>query len=233
MPTGRYMWIGMYLRFHHAGAKIQDGGDPARKAPKLLLAIPVPACGLDDGVQRFLVRLSLNVHHLWRAGPDGLAAHKEFHGRVPYLALGVSSVPDADQRRSVAAREFDCSAISGSHCCPRRLYRRRAGDRCHRSASRVRRLFEVRAPSSRKRCCPRPSVGRVVRLAAPLASVQAESGPPAVESAPRRCCPRPSGAPKERKTSFNRGAGCPNRDQRTQNSTAKPVLDKSEWEPGS
>lgn len=70
------MRIARYLRFDHSGAKVQDGGNPAGEAPELLLAIPVAARRLDDGVQGLLVWLGLDEHHLWSARPDGLATDK-------------------------------------------------------------------------------------------------------------------------------------------------------------
>ncbi len=94
----------MYLRFYHATAKIQDCGNPAGEAPKLLLAIPASAGRLDDRVQWLLVRMRLNVNHLWRPGPNGLAADEELYGGVAYLAFRVSPVPDADQGVAVAPR---------------------------------------------------------------------------------------------------------------------------------
>jgi hypothetical protein len=97
VPTGGYMWIAMYLLFDDTGSEVQDGGYPAGEAPKLLLAVPGAACGLDDRLQGLLVRPGLDVDQLGIASPDRLAADKQFHSCVPYLALRVGSVSNTDK----------------------------------------------------------------------------------------------------------------------------------------
>jgi hypothetical protein len=108
------MWIVIYLRLDHAGAEVQDGGDPARKAPELLLSVPVAARCLDDGVQSLLVGLRLDEEHFGCSSADGLAADEQLYSGVPHLSLGICPVSNTDQSVTVATGKFDRASICWS-----------------------------------------------------------------------------------------------------------------------
>jgi hypothetical protein len=105
------MWVRMYLRFHNATAKIEDGCDATCKPPELPFPVPLATRRLNDRVQRLLMWLRLDEDHFRRASSNWLAAHDELNSRVTNLALGVGPMTYADQRVSVAARQFDRSAV--------------------------------------------------------------------------------------------------------------------------
>lgn len=105
------MWICMYLRLHHAIAKVQDGGYAAGQAPKLLLSIPVAACCLDDGVQGLLVGLGLDEDQFRSPRPYGLAAHEELDRCVANLSLRISAMTYADEGVTVPTGQLDGASV--------------------------------------------------------------------------------------------------------------------------